>query len=898
MNQTNITDNSHISHCQLMIQEESLPGCNNSNLYHSIDIQNQTAQQIQYQECQRIEDIPGQKENLIQSEVKKKQFSQLMVQFNIHHFKRKMLSYIHPYKELSKGQFSMISDKSSSFKSYPKKQQQKTSLLQYNKAVLGFRNIIKDFNNTLVAQTKKKVSQLIGIIPIINPYSTTKLFWDGIITIMRIYLLIWIPILIAFKNGTLEDLNAYTLNVCSSAFLIDLAMQTFTIRFDKGFPVKDRYQLIQYQINWWTAIELFSFIISLYFSIQFHQNNFSMSVVEDKGWTKTLLLLLIVQTKNILQFIENLQCVIKPSKSTNSLIELVKLICLILLIQHIFSCIWVIIGTYEHLKSQTSWLDLVHLDIDQPWHNIYLEAMYFISVTTFTVGYGDITPQNTSEKCFTIVYMFFCTLQLSYSVNTIGSILIQLKENNEEIKQKMTAVTEHMTNRQMSRGLQFKVREYLTYYWQQENVQKKNETAEIIRLLPEELQKSIQREGSSNLINKCSFFKEKFTPGFLNQLVEIAYVQNFQPGIIINDLQNIYIIEYGFVEILQNQTVVGQLSQFQQFGLKKVSMDLINETKYRTKSFTNLLIIPYASLVQLVAQNQNELEIVSQASFSVKNECVICKGSHVTELCPQVHFIPDKEKVIKKYLYNSIQTRGRIKRKPKDQFQEWKNELKFFQDTAEQFQQDSSNEIELLFPNNEKQQQMNACTQNSLLEINDEKPKSIIINLPIGQRGDLDMKIDNKDPLKSDRKSELKNDISELCLNQQFEAISQKFKQIQIYNEKIQKDIFLLYKQLECLLGQNGYEIDKYKSYKHYYKSWNIERIIVEHNFASNYINHRRSEKVGLEQISKYLLFPKMYLQKYRTEKPPEVQQQQQPQVNKSIRTSKKKKRIAIHPDF
>lgn len=57
-----------------------------------------------------------------------------------------------------------------------------------------------------------------------NPYSTKKLFWDGIITIMRLYLSIWIPILIAFKNGTLENMNAYTLNVCNSAFLVDLVM--------------------------------------------------------------------------------------------------------------------------------------------------------------------------------------------------------------------------------------------------------------------------------------------------------------------------------------------------------------------------------------------------------------------------------------------------------------------------------------------------------------------------------------------------------------------------------------------------------------------------------------------------------------------------------------------------
>lgn len=54
------------------------------------------------------------------------------------------------------------------------------------------------------------------------------------------YLLIWIPILITFKNSALEDFNAFTLNICSSMFVIDLMLQTFTIKFDKGLPVKDR----------------------------------------------------------------------------------------------------------------------------------------------------------------------------------------------------------------------------------------------------------------------------------------------------------------------------------------------------------------------------------------------------------------------------------------------------------------------------------------------------------------------------------------------------------------------------------------------------------------------------------------------------------------------------------
>jgi hypothetical protein len=54
-----------------------------------------------------------------------------------------------------------------------------------------------------------------------------------------------------------------------------------------------------------------------------------------------------------------------------------------------------------------------------------------MSVTMFTVGYGDISPLNSLEKVFCICYMFLSTLQLSYSVNTIGAILTLLKEKNE-----------------------------------------------------------------------------------------------------------------------------------------------------------------------------------------------------------------------------------------------------------------------------------------------------------------------------------------------------------------------------------------------------------------------------------------------------------------------------------
>ena len=45
-----------------------------------------------------------------------------------------------------------------------------------------------------------------------------------------------------------------------------------------------------------------------------------------------------------------------------------------------------------------------------------------------TIGYGDITPVNTTERLFVIFVTFVSTFFLSYSVNSIGSILTDLSK--------------------------------------------------------------------------------------------------------------------------------------------------------------------------------------------------------------------------------------------------------------------------------------------------------------------------------------------------------------------------------------------------------------------------------------------------------------------------------------
>jgi potassium voltage-gated channel Eag-related subfamily H protein 5 len=41
----------------------------------------------------------------------------------------------------------------------------------------------------------------------------------------------------------------------------------------------------------------------------------------------------------------------------------------------------------------------------------------------FTVGFGDITPKTEAEVVVTILFIILSSIQLPYSVNTVGNII-------------------------------------------------------------------------------------------------------------------------------------------------------------------------------------------------------------------------------------------------------------------------------------------------------------------------------------------------------------------------------------------------------------------------------------------------------------------------------------------
>jgi Ion channel len=86
----------------------------------------------------------------------------------------------------------------------------------------------------------------------------------------------------------------------------------------------------------------------------------------------------------------------------------------------------------------------------------------------FTIGYGDITPTNTLETISCVGYILFSSIQLSYSISTVGAIINELTVHAEEVRVKLKVVNNFMHKHGIGANLQYEVRAYLDYFWHQD----------------------------------------------------------------------------------------------------------------------------------------------------------------------------------------------------------------------------------------------------------------------------------------------------------------------------------------------------------------------------------------------------------------------------------------------
>lgn len=71
-------------------------------------------------------------------------------------------------------------------------------------------------------------------IPLIEPNSEKLFIWEVLLNLIRIYLIIWFPIMIVFNLDEIGNNNFILITISSIILLVDIIRKGFTIIYDKG----------------------------------------------------------------------------------------------------------------------------------------------------------------------------------------------------------------------------------------------------------------------------------------------------------------------------------------------------------------------------------------------------------------------------------------------------------------------------------------------------------------------------------------------------------------------------------------------------------------------------------------------------------------------------------------
>ena len=115
--------------------------------------------------------------------------------------------------------------------------------------------------------------------------------------------------------------------------------------------------------------------------------------------------------------------------------RLILLTVVLLLLQHVVSCIWVYIGRFD-TGSKDNWIYQRGYyemgDID-----LYVTSFYFTVTTIMTVGYGDITAFSMTERLLCILLMLIGVIAFSFATGAISSIITNQDSVDAKLREKL-----------------------------------------------------------------------------------------------------------------------------------------------------------------------------------------------------------------------------------------------------------------------------------------------------------------------------------------------------------------------------------------------------------------------------------------------------------------------------
>jgi len=352
-----------------------------------------------------------------------------------------------------------------------------------------------------------------------NPNSTTRLVWD----FLGLFLISWDVLFIPFELAFDPDTVTFT-TVVSWIILIywsiDVIMSNLVGFYENGELIMGWRRIFFKYLRTWFVIDVLVLGPDWFLKILAATAEGSSTTAQDRAngrlddvanALRSLRVLRVVRLLRLLKLQRAMNLVYDTldSEYVFILFTLLKLTCLISVLNHVIACIWYATGRISMEQGELNWLENSATD-KPPIINGSLVYQYTTSLhwslTQFTPASMDTFARNVPERIVSIVVVFFASIGFSSIVGSVTNSVAQLQALHGNSRRQFWLLRKYLNEKQIFEPTRSRLFQFLEHEVEKRRQDVKAEDVKLLPLLSSPLENLLSYELNKGPIKGHPFF--------------------------------------------------------------------------------------------------------------------------------------------------------------------------------------------------------------------------------------------------------------------------------------------------------------------------------------------------------------------------------------------------------